>query len=264
MKKRTRRILFWIAVIAFGCLTWVVVKYAQGYVYDVRAHAFVRTGAVAVTVSTSAILYVNDSTVGSTSFIGNRAGKDGLLPGTYTIRVLRDDFSSWKKTVQVQGGMLSDFPRVLILPTDDVSRAELLSEASRSFGSSLTLRDAAPKVVPRQVRAGDFILRGMQLLDMRTASASVVAENVLGVALTGNNSKILWWTRNEVWVLWLRNTDYQPFRTENERQMITRLSVPIVRASWFRDEDHILVDVGGQNYRVIETDSRGGTNVIKI
>lgn len=259
MRKRTRRVLFWIAVIIFGFVTWVAIRYAQGYVFNFSTNSFVRTGALAVTVNTEATLFVNDREISTTSFLGHRAGADGLLPATYTLRVTRDGYSSWRKTAAVKEGELTDFPNVLILPTDDASQIELKQEASRSLGAARTL----PRKT-KEIAIGNFTLRGTQLLDMRTASASLIADGVLGVTPTSDTSRLLWWTRNELWVLWLRNTDYQPFRSENERQAITRFSVPIVRAAWFRDSDHIVVDLGGQTYRIIETDTRGGVNIIKI
>lgn len=264
MKKRTRRILFWFSVVAFAMVSWVVIKYAQGYVFDWRSNTFVRTGAVAVTVNTGASLFIDDTKVADTSFLGNRAGKDRLAPGTYEIKLVRDGYSAWRKTVEVRAGMLTDFPTVLLLPTDEASDADLKQEASDSLQAALTLRNAPPKMSPPEVRAGDFVLRKTQLWDMRTASGSLVADNVLGMTLADNGSRILWWTRNELWVLWIRNTDYQPFHTEGERQAITRFSVQIIRAGWFRDDDHVVVELGGANFRVIETDTRGGLNMIKL
>ncbi len=267
MKKRTRRLLFWVAVILFGFFSWIAIRYAQGYVFDFKTNSFVRTGAIVITANTSATLIIDDREVGSTSFLSNRAGKDGLVPGTYAVRVERENYSLWRKTATVQVGALTDFPKVLLLPTDDAAQAELKREASQSLAESRTLRNAL-KPVKRtalpEVRVGDIVLRGSQLLDMRTASASVIADQVLGFTPTDNGSRVLWWTRNELWVLWLRNTDYQPYRTENERAAITRFSVPIVRAAWFRDDDHIVVDLGNQTYRILETDTRGGTNIIKL
>lgn len=264
MKKRNRRILFWLAVVSFGVASWVVIKYAQGYVFDWRTGAFVRTGAIAVSVNTSATLFVDDIKSGDTSFLSNRTGRDRLLPGTYDARLVRDGYSAWRKTVQVSEGIVTDFPTVMILPIDDVSLPGLKLEASVSLSAARTLKNAPPKMAKPAVTVGDFTLRGTQLLDMRVASGSVVAEQVLGMTETDNADRILWWTRNELWVMWLRNTDYQPFRTEGQKQAITRFSVPIMRASWFRDHDHIVVDIGKQDYRIIETDTRGGVNIIKL
>ncbi len=266
MKKRTRRVIFWLAVILFGVASWVAVRYGQGYAYDWNTRTFVRTGALAVTVNTSASLYIDDREIGATSFIGSRVGRDGLLPGPKAVRVSRDGYSVWRKTATVQEGMLTDFPHVLILPTDDAAQLDLKAEASASLADTLTLKNAVviKKGAVGEVRSGDFLLRGNVLLDARTASASEIAQGVIGFELNGNGNRLLWWTRNEIWVQWLRNTDYQPFRSEGEKQVITRFSVPIGRAAWFRDDDHVVADIGNQSYRVIETDARGGLNIIKI
>jgi hypothetical protein len=273
MKKRTRRILFWVAAVVFIFVTWVALKYAQGYAYDFEAGAFVRTGALAATVNTGAQLVVDDRAVGETSFIGNRVGEDGLLPGTYDVRLVREGYSAWRKSILVEEGKLADFPNVLLLPTDDESLLALKEEASSSLGDALTLKSASPtptpspkpaKPAPVRVTRGPLALEGTTLLDIRSASPSVVAEQVLGFAVADNESRVLWWTRNELWVLWLRNTGEQPYRAEGERQAITRFAVPIARAAWFRDLEHIVADLGNQSYRVIETDARGGTNIIKL
>jgi hypothetical protein len=266
MKKGTRRILFWIAAIVFVVASWAAIRYAQGYAYDFDTGTFVRTGAVAVTVSTQATLFIDDVKSGTTSFIGNRAGKEGLLPGIYSLRVAREDYTTWHKSVAVEEGRLVDFPNVLILPTDDVSLLSLKEEASDSLREVTTLQRANPRstLTPLRIQDGNFILEENKLFDARTASPSLIAEHVLGFAQTKDQSRILWWTRNEVWVLWLRNTDHQPYRVEGERQAITRFSVRILGAAWFRGTEHIVVDLGNQSYRVIETDARGGTNIIKL
>lgn len=274
MRKRNRRILFWLAAIVFIGATWVAIRYAQGYAYDFETNTFRRTGAVAVTVNVGATLSVNDRVIGGTSFIGNRTGSDGLVPGTYDVRLTRDGYSSWRKSVLIEEGKLTDFPFVMLLPTDDESVLALKDEASRSLGTSLTLKDATPTptptgrpttpATPKRVTDEQFALEGSTLLDISAASPSVIAEQVLGFSRAENGSRVLWWTRNELWVLWLRNTDSQPYRTEGERQAITRFSVPIARAGWFRDVDHVVADLGNQSYRVIETDARGGTNIIKL
>jgi hypothetical protein len=273
MKKRTRRILFWLAVVMFASASWVAIRYAQGYAYDFSAGQFVRTGAVAVTVSTDATLTVDGRVVGGTSFLSKRVSKDRLLPGTYELGITRDGYSSWRKSALVEEGKLTDFPDVLLLQTDDASLLSLKAEASASLKASVTLAAATPvpspvpKASPKptpSVRSGDIVLAGSTLSDLRAASPSVIAEHVLGFSVSDDGGHLLWWTRNEAWVLWMRNTDRQPYRAEGERQLITRFSVPIARAAWFRSPAHVLVDLGNQSYRVVETDARGGTNIIKL
>jgi hypothetical protein len=272
MQKRTRRVLFWFAVVVFGAASVIAVVYAQGYRFDFSSGQFVRTGAVAVTVNTDATLYVNDEPVGdTTSFLSHRVGDDKLLPGTYALRVEHQGWSSWHKSVQVQEGILADFPAVMLLPADEASQPALRDEIVKALTDARTLADATPTPLPKPKKStpptvvlDGFTLRGSTLLRMDTASGSLVAEQVLGFEPADGGNRVMWFTRNEVWVQWFSDTNYQPFRTTGDKQLITRFSVPISRAAWFRDNDHIVVDLGAGSYRVLETDTRGGVNIIRI
>lgn len=243
MKRRTRRILFWAAVLVFGVSSFVIIRYAQGYKYDFTAHRFVLTGAVAVTANTDADLFVADEPAGSLSLLAHRGGEDRLLPGSYGIRLERDGYVAWRKEAVVQEGLLTDFPRVLLLPTDEAAVTDLRAEASRSLAAALRVKPRTASI------SGD--------------GWSLPAAGVLGYQVSSGGDRVLWWTRNELWVLWIRSTDYQPYHSAGDRALISRWSVPIVRAAWFRGADHIVVDLGGA-YRVIETDTRGGTNIVRF
>lgn len=272
MKRRTRRILFWIAVVLFGTASWVAVRYAQGYQYDFTAGRFVRTGAIAVSANTDARLFIDDRLIGSLSFLGRSAGQGRLNPGTHIIRLVRDGWSEWHKEALVEEGRLTEFPHVLLLPTDEDSLEALRSEASSSLDGARTLADApSPSPVPRglptpapEVVVDRWALRGTQLWEMDTASGSLIAERVLGFSPADGNDRILWWTRNELWVLWDRAVDEQPAREEGERLLLSRWTTPIAGAAWFRDRDHIVVDLGALGYRVVETDTRGGVNSVRF
>jgi len=276
MKRRTRRILFWFAVLIFGGGSFFAIRYAQGYKYDWNAGRFVRTGAVVVVANDDAKLFVDDRLVGPLSFLGHRAGRDRLLPGTYTVRLVRDGWSQWQKAAQITEGLVTEFPEVLLLPTDDDALAELRKEASASLDAALTLADApaassspvprrgSPTPVPR-VAVDGFTLVGSTLIrDDGTASGSLVAEGVLGFSVGEKRDRVLWWTRNEAWVFWTADTGYQPFRTAGERQSLGRWTSGVRGAAWFRGSDHAVVDLGVQGYRVVELDQRGGANIIRF
>ena len=279
MKTRHRRIFFWFAVSVFLAASYIIILYAQGYKFDFTSNGFVRTGAIAVSVNTDAKLYVDDRYIGQTSFLSHNAGQENLLPGTYNMRVLQDGYSSWHKTATVQQGLLTDFPKVLLLPTDENSTQALKDEIIKSLALAHTLADPTPTPTPTPsptprrtpkvsptpliVNVDPFALQGQVLSRTDQTPAIKVADGVLGFQISPDGNRVLWYTRNEIWVLWLNNTDYQPFHAEGDKELITRFSTSIVKAAWFRDSDHITVDLGGI-YRVLETDTRGGINIIKI
>jgi len=85
---------------------------------------------------------------------------------------------------------------------------------------------------------------------------------VSGFVLSNDGKKIAWWNDNELWVMWLNDMDYQPYKKSGEKELITRFSTKIKNAAWFRDNDHIVVDSDG--YKVVEIDKRGGLNIVEV
>ena len=236
--------MFWLAVIIFGVSAFVIVRYAQGYRYDFTAGRFELTGAVAVTANTDAKLFVDDMLVGSLSLLSHRGGDNRLLPGSYSVRLERDGYATWTKEAVVTEGLLTDFPAVLLLPTDEASIVDLRAEASRSLTEATLVKPTRASI------SGD--------------GWSLPGTGVLGYMPSDNGDRVLWWTRNELWVLWVRDTNYQPYHVAGDRELVTRWSVPVVKAAWFRDRDHIVVDLGGGQYRVVEIDTRGGINIVRF
>jgi hypothetical protein len=90
-----------------------------------------------------------------------------------------------------------------------------------------------------------------------------LGRGVLGYQESKDSAKLLWWTRNEIIVMWLQDTSYQPFRLAGEIETITRISTSIARATWWPDNYHIAFRTG-THYRVVELDNRGGTNTIEL
>jgi hypothetical protein len=288
MSRTIRRLLFWLAVLIFAAASYISILYAQGYKYDFSQKVFVRTGAISVTVNTDAQLYINDRLAGDTSFLGNRVGQNKLLPGTYTIRLIRDGYSSWHKTAVVKEGLLTEFSHALLLPTDDAALPDLKQEIVKAMTATHTLADPTPTpsptptltpgatITPRprksptpvpapiEVVADSFMLRGAALYRINRDPAEKIADGVIGFAVTSDGSRLMWFTRDELWVMWLSNTDEQPFHIAGEREQITRFTLPIVRAAWFRGGNHIVVDLDIGGYRVVEIDTRGGVNITKI
>ncbi|HXK36928.1 MAG TPA: hypothetical protein VJ553_05085 [Candidatus Paceibacterota bacterium] len=275
MHIRIRRTLFWVAVVIFFAVAFITIRYAQGYVYDFDARRFVRTGAIAVSANTDAKLFVDDEFAGELSLVTHRAGKTRLEPGSHAVRLVRDGWSAWSKEVIVEEGFLTEFGHVLLLPTDDIGIAALRDEASRSLSESLTLADATPLPSPSprpkgitptplpRVDAGDFMLLGTGLfLRDGTASGSFIADGVLG--FQADNDRVLWWTQNEVWVYFSRDTSDQPLHKAGDRELLGRWTSRVRGAAWFRDRYHLVIDLGTQGYRVLETDSRGGMNVVRF
>ncbi len=90
----------------------------------------------------------------------------------------------------------------------------------------------------------------LYLLDKTIKTFDVLADAVLGAEFSNDNEKLLYWTKNEIWVLWLSDVWSQPYRKAGEKELITRLSENIGQAAWFSPtNEHII-------YTVKKTDSQ--------
>ncbi|KKT82451.1 MAG: hypothetical protein A3B99_00315 [Candidatus Yanofskybacteria bacterium RIFCSPHIGHO2_02_FULL_44_12b] len=282
MTERDKRILFYTAVAVFFLLAYFVVLYAQGYKYSFSDNRFVRTGTISLRANTNASVYLDGEFKGDTSFFNNSFGIERLLPGEYEIRVEKENYSTWHKKVAVEEGFVTDFSKILILPLSGADREEIVQRASRAFALSPTPSPHStssgqatlkPKPTPKPLKPSPtltpvytepFVLIDKKFFKNNDQQLEKLGENVIGFALSKYKNKLLWWTlANEIWVMWIGDTNYQPHRKNNERDIVTKLSAPIKNAIWwFDDEDHIVIDANG--YKIIEIDTRDFVNIIEI
>lgn len=270
MTKRTKRLLFYSALVVFVLLSYVVILYAQGYKYSFSEAKFFRTGSIFVKVNEDAKVYMNDKFLNSTSFFGNSYTISGLLPGQYIVRLQKDNFSSWQKKVSVEEGLVNDYSRIILLPESGEAKKNLRIEIKDLLyptpKPTPTLSPSVkptPKPSPIPVSKEPFYLKnGVLFKNMENGETERLAYLVTDFALSPDGRKIAWWNSNELWVMWLSDTDYQPYHKTDDKDLITTFSAKIKNAAWFRNSDHIVVDSAG--YKVVEIDKRGGLNIVEI
>lgn len=259
-----RRILLYIAFLVFAAASYALILYAQGYSYSFEDFEFVLTGALTIDASEQANVFIDGEHAGTTSVLSHEFNKGRLLPDTYSVRLQKDGFSEWSKSVIIQEGLVTDFPHVVLLSLEEErassSRGAIEKSFQRSFPRATPTPDPlqSPSPSPEPSREVFILEAGRLSMDGRT-----IATGVNGYAESPDGDKLLWWTRNELSVMWMRDTEYQPFRLSGEQETITRLSNVIDRAGWWPDGHHVTVRTGTK-YRVIELDDRGGSNIIEL
>lgn len=276
MTKRTKRILFYIAVVVFALSSYVIVLYAQGYKYSFSEARFFRTGSIFVKINEDAEVYLNNKFLNSTSFFGSSYTISGLLPGQYTVRLDRKNFNSWQKKISVEEGLVSDYSRILLLPKSG-DEAILLNQEitdllyptpkpTPSPSAKPTLKPSpikTPIPSPKPASTEPFYIKlGVLFKTLDNGETERLAYLVNGFAISHDKKKLAWWNESELWVMWLSDADYQPYRKAGDKDLITKFSHKIKKADWFRNSDHIVVDSNG--YKVTEIDKRGGLNIVEI
>lgn len=281
MTRKTKKILFYASVFLFIVLSFSISLYAQGYKYSLKEGKFVLTGAISVKVNVDANVFINGKPEGETSFLGNSFGINRLVPGDYKITISRDGYSSWNKTATVGEGFVSDFSNVLIFPTQGLEKEKLLVSFEEIF-SELELLKATPTPTPTPKKTpkpsgspspspspspfeDPFILKDKKLYKNTEGHLLEIATNVLDFSLSNNGHKIAWWNNYEIWVMWLVDTNYQPFMKNGQIESVTRFSVPINLATWYKGDNHLLIRFGKTKphaYQIVEIDKRGGVNLV--
>lgn len=281
MTKRTKRAIFYIALVIFLFVSYVVVLYAQGYKFNFDDYGFYRTGSVHVKANIGADVYVDGEKAGSTSYLGNSHTVSGLLPGEYLVRLQRkDDYSSWEKKVRVEEGFVNEFSKIVLFPISGEEKEALVLELEAMlyppalFASPSVSPTKTPKLKPTPKPTASpipppniepFYLKSDILYKNNgpETNPDELAVNVEGFSLSQDGKKLSYWSGSELWVIWLEKSNYQPARGVGDKERIIRLSRPIIKTIWYQNEDWLVVD-DGKVYKVIEIDTRGGVNTIEF
>jgi len=124
--------LFWLAVAVFIVAVPVIIGYARGFRFDFERGNLSQVGAIRIeTEPKNAQVIVNNK----------RAGKDtptiirNLLPlRTYIVRVEKEGYKSWEKTLRVDAEMITTAKNIVLFPDNlDFSLLELDSRFSLFF-----------------------------------------------------------------------------------------------------------------------------------
>jgi hypothetical protein len=265
VKKKTRRILLYSSILIFLIAGWLAVLYALGYQYDFVKNKFIKTGSFEIRANVGADVYINDELVGSTSFLTQTFSKGRLLPRTYSVRLQREDYQPWQKLIDVEAGAFTSFPRVVLIPRE--LKEEIIASSSLSGVISIKF-DSQNKtaLVSNKLQTEIIHLEngGKEIIKLPPSPTHRSgAEEVSKFLKSPDGIKNLWFNEHEIWISWLRDNSYQPYRKANEKELITRFSQKISDIQWYKDSEHLIADIGGV-LKFIEVDNRGGLNIFDI
>jgi len=91
-----------------------------------------------------------------------------------------------------------------------------------------------------------------------------LSDNAEGIQFSDDGKKMLYWTKNEISVLYLTAWGVQPFRAINDVENVTRYSEEIKNVQWFnKDYEHVIFSIGAQ-VKIIELDPRDQRNCLDL
>jgi hypothetical protein len=270
MRRQTRRGFFFISLLIFIVLSLLTVLYALGYKYDFVQNKFLKTGSFEIGASIEAQVYINDELAGATSFLGKSFSKSRLLPRTYTVRVQNEKYQPWQKLVNVEAGVFTDFPRVVLVPQAPVEDA-IASSSLKGIASIQFNAEQGMVAVSNELQVETISLNNGQRVSLQPFIRSVpsptatprAANGEINIIQSPDGNKGVWLNNREIWVKWLKDTDYQPARKAGDTELVARFSQKISDIQWYKDSDHLIASVGGL-LEFIEIDNRGGVNIAAI
>jgi len=294
MTHKTRKILFYASFTAFLILSALILIAALGFSYDFRSNNFVKTGSILLVVNKQADVFISDKSEGRTSFIGNSFSKKRLLPGEYEVRIQQEGFKIWQKKIEVREGLVTSFGNIILLGEepkeeifmsaddlakykdtrkhwDRISLSGMLNENLENIVNikTLTMNSKLFKIdggnlfwlddSDNQIYRSDFLgnakkkIAGMQLPEGKIVDFSV----------SSDESAVAWATDHEVWIMWMKDSDYQPAKKAGEKELITRLSENIKSIDWRKSGGYVFLRLENK-FSMLETDIRGGINLNSI
>lgn len=278
MKRKTRRILFYVSIFIFLVISFMAVLFALGYKYDFVQNKFFKTGSFALKSNVDAQVYINDNLVGSTSFLTHSFSQGRFLPRTYNVRLQTDNYQPWEKLISIEAGYFADFPRVILIP----GKIDEVFVASSSF---IKLSHIQFQANDKSVLVGDgkvfetiSLDGGQKMFTTPTPKPSPTTKTVkaspspspLPRSFSGqaqitspDEGKTLWFNDHEIWIEWIKDANFQPYRKAGETELVTRFSQKIQDVQWYKDSAHLIANVGGI-LKFIEVDDRGGLNIYDL
>ncbi|MBD3244861.1 MAG: PEGA domain-containing protein [Candidatus Moranbacteria bacterium] len=115
----TRKILSFLALIVFLLSSVFAIFLAFGYRFNFDTRIFIYSGTIMVkTTPQNVDIYLDDKKIQKKSYdiINNSYNIHGLKPGEYNLRIAKQGYKEWKKTIQVHSGIATEFWNIVLAP----------------------------------------------------------------------------------------------------------------------------------------------------
>ncbi len=145
MTKATRRLIFYFFILIFVVVTPLTILYATGYSLDWENGKIVRTGAFYLkTAPKAGQVFIDGKNIGTTPIL-----VDHLLPDQYSIKIEKDGFYPWQKTLPVQSRLTTFAENITLF--EKLLPAEVVETNSELF-SLAPNKEKIGKVTKEQIK----------------------------------------------------------------------------------------------------------------
>lgn len=166
ISRQTRRLFFYTLFFIFILIAPILIALSYGYRLDFGTGVVEKRGGIFVKSKTTRLsIFLNGNFVKETSLFSGGALLPEVPPGTYLLRIEKQGFRPWSKTVGVEPALVTELRQVLLLPRTITS--------ATSTDADLAL------VASAQPTAENFSVDGKNNLIQKTAtSTKIIAGNI--------------------------------------------------------------------------------------
>lgn len=270
MTRVRRRILFFISAIIFIIAGGPLILYSFGYRFSLDDWKVLRAGGLFISSipSTGTHIFVDGVLVKETSILSRSVFIQGLTPRAYTIRVEKDNYFPWQKSLAVLPERVTDVRALLVKDPPDGTVLEKGNYVSLKFfdTSETILILADPKKRERFYSIADraFLTR----LGGRATSSPEISSDAVkliaekkpkGYDYDSSQDRIIWWDNHTVWIRWLEGEEFLPLFTEKIEDLVFQTKSSIRTARFYPHRDAIIVALTNE-LRFVELDRRDTQN----
>jgi hypothetical protein len=274
MTKRRRKVLFWLLVALFVILGAPLILYSFGYrVEREPLWRIVHAGglSIAPTPTTGVRIFVNNVLKRETNIFARELFLQGLTPRKYRIRLEKDGYYSWEKTLRVYPAEVARAEALLIsteAPTklthgnytdieflDNDERAVILKKSRRPYDLFSIDTQTTTRLTPQNAVS--------TATTTYTKSARDLIASKKLTAFAYEPSRIAWWDDHSIWIKWLDGASYLPIYTEHDEVKLLTLAGTIRDIAFYPTREAIIVATDS-GVEVIELDGRDRHNTFTI
>lgn len=259
MTHHTRRLLFWVCVIFFVVAALPLIFYAFGWRFIWEEGILARTGGlfVASFPSTETKIFVDGTLRKETSLLSRSLFLGQLSPGFHQVRVARDGYHEWNKTILVKPELVIELKAILV-PQVPQAYQILRNQALNAIlyapeENTLFLQDATERWF-RLDRENEMLIFARPP-HKKEPPLLLVSRSYKDFEEDARRGRLVWWGAHEIWVYW--DSSHLPHYQSFETEQIMQTPYDIRSAAFYPRREAILVAVSN-TVLVVEFDGRGG------
>jgi hypothetical protein len=251
MTLKSRRIILFLCFLLFFAVSPFIILYTAGYRWT-RDFKLYKTGGLYISSPLSGSkIYVNGKEEKETSFFRNYLFMQSLLPGQYSVLVVKDGYWLWSKKLSVKEEFVTE-TEPLLLPKDTKGKIILKENYS-----------------PLEFSKYEEILNVLNGLKKPLSSKATQQEqDDRYTRLSSNGKEKIWWDpkQNRLWAEWLGDFVSLPYYFCDNNGCSTKILIyssktPIKNAEFYPQRKDAVVIATQNGIYAVEIDGRGGRNI---